>query len=256
MGRLSEMYKAEGKEGIVSPSGGNAGLAAARAARLLGMKAHIHVSKKSYPYMIERLRREGAEVSVSEESSWERVYQEAKELADQLSYGFVSSFDHPKIWEGNATIVDEIVEEGVRPDAIVVSVGGGGLLAGVLLGLERHQMRDVAVVAVEPVGAPSFHAAMQVGHPLFVSPMETVATSLAVNQVAEEAVRLAKRHLVSSVLVTDQEAELACRRFLLDERTLVEAACGVALAPLYGLYPEVKRFKRIVVIICGGNLTH
>jgi L-serine/L-threonine ammonia-lyase len=104
------------------------------------------------------IHQENAEVIVHG-ASW----QEANELALSMvgpSDAFIPPFDHPRIWTGHATVIDEIAQSGVIPDAVVVSVGGGGLLCGVVEGLHRNGMNAVPVIAVETEGAASLHASI------------------------------------------------------------------------------------------------
>jgi threonine dehydratase len=93
-------------------------------------------------------------------------------------------FDDPLLWEGHATLVDEIVRSGEKPEAIVVSVGGGGLLSGVVEGLRRHDWTNVPVVAVETVGADSLARSLEGGHLVTLDAITSIATSLGAKQVA------------------------------------------------------------------------
>src|SRR6185437_7756118 len=131
-------------------------------------------------------------------------------------------FDHPLLWEGHASLVDEMLEAGPAPDAVVVAVGGGGLLCGVAEGLARHGLNMVPIVAVETQGAASFAAAMDAGRPVALDRIDTIASSLGARQVCGEAFQWSRRRPVVSAVVSDADAVRACARFADGHLALVE----------------------------------
>lgn len=250
VGLACETYRARGAQRFVSSSGGNAGLAVAYAGRRLGVPVTVVVPQTTSQRAQELLRLEGAEVIVHG-ASW----QEANALAQSLvgaNDAFLHPFDDPLLWQGHATLVDEVARAGVRPDAVVLSVGGGGLLSGVAEGLQRNGWADVPIVAVETQGAASLHAAMQAGHTVELERITSVAGSLGAKRVAERALQWSQQRPVHSVLVSDQEAVVACERFLQDHRLLVEPACGASLALAYAQSPALAPFRTVLVVVCGG----
>nr|XP_012788767.1 unnamed protein product [Sorex araneus] len=217
-----EMAK-KGCRHLVCSSGGNAGIAAAYSARKLGLPATIVLPEGSSPQVVKRLHAEGAEVQLAGKV-WDDANVHARELAEQDGWVDVPPFDHPLIWEGHASLVQELKADlGSPPGALVLAVGGGGLLAGVAAGLEQVGWQDVPVVAVETRGADSFHAALRAGK------------------------------LVTLPDITRYAPD--------DERMLVEPACGAALAAVYsGVLGRLQAEGRlpsplasVVVIVCGGN---
>ncbi len=198
----------------------------------------------------ELLRLENAEVIVHGVS-----WQEANEFAVSLmgaSDAFLHPFDDPLLWQGHATIVDEVFHSGLKPDAIVLSVGGGGLLSGVAEGLRQNGWGHIPILAVETDGAASFHEAMKVGHSVQLERITSIATSLGARRVCEKAVQWSKEHPIRSIVVSDQSALSACKRFLADHRLLVEPACGASLALAYEKASELEQFSTVLVIVCGG----
>jgi L-serine/L-threonine ammonia-lyase len=143
------------------------------------------------------------------------------------------TIDDPLIWEGNASLVDELVAEGIKPGAIVLSVGGGGLLCGVQRGLERHGWQDVRIIAVETEGAASFAAAQKAGKPVRLEAITSIATSLGALAVTHGTLTTKDSVVTESMVVSDKEAVRAMRKFADEERVLVEPACGAALAGVY-----------------------
>jgi L-serine/L-threonine ammonia-lyase len=250
VGLACEHYAQQGAKRFVSSSGGNAGLAVAYAGRQLGMPVAVVVPATTSERAKELLRQEGAEVTVHG-ASW----QEANALAQGMlgaTDAFIHPFDNPLLWTGHASMIDEVAAAGHKPDAVVLSVGGGGLLAGVMEGLARNGWEDVPVIAVETHGAASLHAAMEARSRITLDAITSIATSLGARQVCAQAFELSQTGRVHSVLVSDKEAVAACTRFLDDHRLLVEPACGAALAAVYGNAPVLATYKQVLVIVCGG----
>ncbi|MBC3410689.1 pyridoxal-phosphate dependent enzyme [Pseudomonas sp. SWRI51] len=249
VGHACEVHHASGARHLVSSSGGNAGLAVAYAGRQLGMAVTVVVPETTSERARELLRLEEAKLVVHG-SSWQEANAHAQTLLGPGD-AFIHPFDDPLLWAGHASMVDEVAAAGLKPDAVVLSVGGGGLLSGVVQGLQRNGWHDVPVLAVETEGAASLHAAMAAGHTVELPCLSSVATSLGAKRVAEQALACTREHPVHSHLVSDREALLACERLLHDHRLLVEPACGAALALLER--PEVLAgYRRVLVIVCGG----
>ncbi|AXQ47947.1 pyridoxal-phosphate dependent enzyme [Pseudomonas vlassakiae] len=249
VGHACEVHHARGARHFVSSSGGNAGLAVAYAGRKLGVPVTVVVPETTTERAKELLRLEDAKVVVHG-SSW----QEANELALTLvgaGDAFIHPFDDPLLWAGHASLVDEVAAGGLKPDAVVLSVGGGGLLSGVVEGLQRNGWGDVPVLAVETTGAASLHAAMQAGHTVELPGIASVASSLGAKRVAEQALSCTRQHPVHCHLVSDRAALEACERFLLDHRVLVEPACGAALALAYSA-EALAGYQHVLVVVCGG----
>lgn len=249
VGHACEVHHARGARHLVSSSGGNAGLAVAYAGRQLGMAVTVVVPETTSERARELLRLEDAKLVVHG-SSWQEANAHAQTLLGPGD-AFIHPFDDPLLWAGHASMVDEVAASGLKPDAVVLSVGGGGLLSGVVQGLQRNGWHDVPVLAVETEGAASLHAAMAAGHTVELPSLSSVATSLGAKRVAEQALACTREHPVHSHLVSDREALLACERLLHDHRLLVEPACGAALALLER--PEaLAGYRRVLVIVCGG----
>lgn len=250
VGLACETYLERGARRFVSSSGGNAGLAVAYAGRKLSIPVTVVVPETTSERAKELLRLENAEVIVRG-ASW----QEANEFALSLvgaTDAFVHPFDDPLLWQGHATIIDEVFRSGLKPDAIVLSVGGGGLLSGVAEGLHRNGWGNIPILAVETEGAASFHEATKVGHSVQLERITSIATSLGAKRVCEQAVKWWRERPIRSILVSDQSALSACEQFLADHRVLVEPACGASLALAYDRSSELEQFNTVLVVVCGG----
>ena len=235
---------------FVSSSGGNAGIAVAYAGRKLGLPVDVVVPETTSARARELIALQGARRTVHG-ASW----QEANALAQSLlgaTDAFIHPFDDPLLWEGHATLVDELAQAGFNPDLVVLSVGGGGLLSGVVQGLHRNGWGHVPVLAAETHGADSLAQSVAAGERITLPAITSVATSLGATQVCAQAFEWTQQHAVHPVVVTDAQALAACRQFLDDHRVLVEPACGAALAALDAVPPALQAAQRVLVVVCGG----
>ncbi|XP_067911235.1 serine dehydratase-like isoform X2 [Heterodontus francisci] len=251
----------EGCKHFVCSSGGNAGLAAAFAAQKLQIPATILVPSSTPVFIIQKLKEHGAFVEVVGKV-WDDANEQALKLSENDGWVYVSPFDHPLLWEGHASVVKELWESLQRkPGAIILSVGGGGLLCGVIEGLKEVGWFDVPIIAMETKGAESLNAAVKAGKLITLPDITSVAKTLGAKRVCEKALQNAQEHNVLSEVISDHKAVQAVERFLDDERFLVEPACGASLAAIYsGIIQRLQKEGRldqdlqsVVVIVCGGS---
>lgn len=250
MGLACERAVAKGARRLVSSSGGNAGYAVAWAGRELGVPVTVVVPETTGARMRGLIEATGAEVRI-EGAAWDDAHAAAARLAEQSGGALLHPFDDPDVWEGHATLIDEVVQAGVRPGVVVVAVGGGGLMCGVVDGLRKHGL-DAPVIAVETHGAASFHDAMQAGEPVTLPAITTIALTMGAKRVCDRAVELAGVHPIEPVLVSDRAAVEACASFLDDHRVLVEPSCGAALSLAYAAHPSLRDRGPVLVVVCGG----
>lgn len=248
-------------------SGGNAGLACATSARALKQPATIVIPTLTSPLMKKKLLELGVEVH-QVGKGWAQAdgYLREELLANDPSGVYVPPFDHPHIWDGASSIITELRDQmDVPMDAIVCSVGGGGLVNGIMQGIETNPWSGSkpTVLAVETIGADSLHASVQAGEHVTIPEMTSIATSLGACRVAEQTWKWSQHPNMKSIVVSDADAAISCVRFADDARQLVEAACGATLAPVYrgdlrkhigeGLSDEEWSRKNVVLLICGGS---
>ena len=250
IGYACKKYIADGAKELISSSGGNAGLAVAYSGRRLGVPVTVVVPKTTKKRAIDLIELEGAEVIVTGEN-WDEAHLHAKALSKNNT-AYIHPFDNPNIWEGHASIIDEISSAGITPDALVLSVGGGGLLCGVVKGANRNNWKDVPILAVETKGADSLHAASLANKHIGIDSINSIATSLGAKKVAKRAFELLNEHQIINHIVTDKDAVNGCYSFLEDHRIMVEPACGASLSAVYNGCDFLKGKQNIVVIVCGG----
>jgi L-serine/L-threonine ammonia-lyase len=251
VGRLVQQRVTEGAKAVVCASGGNAGLAAALAARACEVPATIVVPQSTAGAVREAIAARGASVVVHG-AAWDDAHEHAVALTEKQDAVYVHPFDDPLLWDGHATLIDEVVRAGVAFDCVVASVGGGGLLAGIVLGLRRNGLHGVPVIAVETDGAASFAAALAAGEPVTLPAITSIATSLGARRAMPRLLDLAREHEIVSVVVSDAQAVEACSRFADTTRVLVEPACGASIAALDGHAAVFERFKAPLIEVCGG----
>ena len=250
IGLACQEYVRRGAERFISSSGGNAGIAVAYAGRHLSVPVIVVVPETTTDRAKALIQQEGAEVVVHG-SSWHEANALALSMVKE-SDAFLHPFDDPLIWQGHASLVDEVVRSGVKPDVVVLSVGGGGLLSGVVQGLHRNGWIDVPVIAVETQGADSLAQSVRAGYRVELAAITSIATSLGATQICEQAFSWSEKHPLRSIVVSDQDAVSACQRFLADHQVVVEPACGASLAVVYDGAPELEEFKSVLVVVCGG----
>ncbi|MBK9756522.1 MAG: pyridoxal-phosphate dependent enzyme [Nannocystis sp.] len=255
LGAVCAARVAAGARRLLCSSGGNAGLAVAYAGRRLGVPVTVVVPRSTTAWARERIAAEGAAV-VEHGAAWAEAHAYALENMSEGT-AYVHPFDDPEIWEGHAPMIDEAAVQlasytGEPPGAVVVAVGGGGLLCGVLLGMQRVGWGAVPVLAVETTGAASLAAAIAADALVSLAKIDTLATTLGAARVAAEALAWTRRRSVQAWQVSDGAAVVACERFLDDHRVLVEPACGAGLSAIYDAAAPLRGRSSVLVIVCGG----
>lgn len=295
-------------------SGGNAGFACATAAAQLEHPCTVVGPETTKQLMIDKIRGAGGDV-VIHGASWLEAdaFMREELISKDPAAVYVPPFDHPDIWAGNATIVEELAKQlaqigqaartgsGVGgpeinglhgafavngdvipepPDAIIVSVGGGGLVNGIVQGITSPSLNpqtpasqsipswsSTPVIAVETLGADSLAASLAAGEHVTLPAITSQATSLGARRVSQQTFKYATDPSVNlkSVVLTDDEAARACVRLADDERLMVELSCGVSAAMCYDKERRLEKILRslgrwkgaetkVILEICGGSI--
>ncbi|XP_075148718.1 serine racemase [Haematobia irritans] len=246
---LSEEQK---KIGVISASLGNH----AQALSYHGWKLNIPVTvvmPKAAPIMkIQKCRNYKANVIVEGKDM-----AEAKALAMKMSEEkkllYINGYDHPHIMAGQGTLGLEILEQVPNPDAVIIPVGGGGLIAGIATAIKALSPKT-KIIGVESAKCPSFSNAMQNNGPIYTPIKNTLADGLAVPKVGYNAFITALPLIDKMVVVKEEWIALAILRLVEEEKCVVEGAGASGLAAiLAGQLPELKG-KKVVVLLCGGNI--
>ncbi len=251
IGALCQEAVESGVEHLVCSSGGNAGYAAAYAGRMLNAKVTVVVPETTSDTAKGRIKSEGAEVIVYGRA-WDESNTFALELVEKVKGAYIHPFDNPTVWMGHASLIDEAHKQCPKPDVVVVSVGGGGLLCGILEGLHRNGWTDVPVLAVETEGAKSFADSVAAGRLVTLPQITSIATTLGAKMVTPKLMEWTTKHDIRPLVVTDKTAVDACLQFADDLRVVVEPACGASLSVLYEHAEELANFGSVLMVVCGG----
>ena len=252
IGNLCQREIRMGKSCLISSSGGNAGYAVAYAGRILNTPVKVIVPETAPPAVQELIKSQQAEVIVHGKV-WDESHLKALDIAKSINGAYISPFDHPLIWNGHSTLIDEMVRQGIKaPDAIILSVGGGGLFCGVMEGIVRNRWIQTQIITVETEGTQSLYQSKQERKRITLPEISGIATSLGAKTISPKAFEYAMDNRLLPIIVSDSDCINAIERFAHEFRVLVEPACGASLALPY-LKPDlISPYENIIVIVCGG----
>ncbi len=234
--------------GAVIASGGNAGIAAAAAARALGVPCEVFVPELASPAKRQRLADLGAAVFVQGAAYADAL---AACLRRQQETGalLMHAYDQAEVVAGAGTLAAEIEDEAGLPDRVLVSVGGGGLVAGIAAWFAGR----TRVEALEPRGAPTLHAAHAAGVPVDVAVSGLAADALGARRIGSIAWPICQRYVAAAHLVDDAAIDAAQGQLWRDLRLAVEPAAALPLAALVSGTVRPARHERVVLVLCGAN---
>lgn len=240
------------QRGVIAASAGNHALGLAYHAQLLGIPITVVMPQFAPLTKVANCRRLGADV-ILHGNDISEAREHAEEIIADRGLAYINGYDDPHIITGQGTMALEIAEQVPGLDAIIVPIGGAGLIAGVALAMKALKPQ-VRVIGVEPERAASFTAAIKSGKPVPVPMLPTVADGLAVPKVGEECFEIARRLVDKVLLVREHDLAVAILRLLELEKAVVEGAGAAPLAAcLAGLLPELQG-KTVVLPLCGGNI--
>ena len=245
---LSEEEKAKG---VVACSAGNHAQGVALAATKNGIKSLICLPDTAPISKVEATKGFGAEVCLVE-GCYDDAYKKALELRDSEGYTFVHPFDDENVIAGQGTIALEILNDLDNIDAIVVPIGGGGLISGIAY--TAKQIRpSVKVYGVQVAGAPSMYNSVKDGEIECLSSVSTIADGIAVKQPGENTFRYVSDYVDEIALVTDDEVASAILALIEKQQMIAEGAGATAVAAVMANKFDLKG-KRVVAVVSGGNI--
>jgi threonine dehydratase len=236
--------------GVVAASGGNHGAAVAYAAMTLKVPAKIFVPSVSSPAKVARIREYGAELVV-EGNRYADALAASEAWVERSGAMSVHAFDQYETMLGQATIARELSDQAPDIDTLLVSVGGGGLIAGIA----AWYGGAIKVIGVEPFAAPTLTKALQAGRPVDAEAGGLAADSLAPQRVGEKVFPIVKSYVHSTVLVTDEAIGQAQKMLWRTLRVVAEPGGAAAFAALTSGAYKPRTAERVAVIISGGNTT-
>jgi threonine dehydratase len=249
---LAQLPPEQQKRGVVAASAGNHAQALAYQGKLLGIPATVVMPKFAPLIKVNNCQKLGATV-VLHGNDFGEAKARAHEIANEKGLAYIDGYDDPAIIAGQGSMGLEIIEQVPDVDAVVVPVGGGGLLAGVALAVKTLRPQT-KIIAVEADHVASFSAALRAGKPTSIKMEPTLADGLAIPQVGANGFEIARSRVDKTVTVTEEQIALAILRVVELEKGVVEGAGATPLAAcLSGQLSELSG-KRIVLVLSGGNI--
>jgi threonine dehydratase len=241
----------ERAKGVIAASAGNHALALACHGQDLGIKVTVVMPRWAPLVKLTNCRSFNAEVILHGES-FEEAKKHALAIAKQTGRTYVHGFDDPDVISGQGTMGLEILEDVPDLDAVIVPVGGGGLIAGVGTAIKALKP-SVRVIGVEPENAPTLRASLDAGRVTRIDTKPTLADGLAIAEVGKLCFEIAKNVIDDLVMVNEPQIARAILRLLELEKTVVEGGGAVPLTAAMSLSLALEG-KKVVLCLCGGNI--
>lgn len=251
LNKLLSLGEAERARGVIAASAGNHAQGVAYHARKMGGKAIIVMPEATPLNKVISTRKYGAEVILTGRN-YDEAYEEAVSKQQQEGLHFIHAFDDEKVMAGQGTIALDIHADGIDPEAILVPIGGGGLISGIAVAIKELYPR-CRVIGVQTRQAPSMKSSIAAGRIIPMKSKPTLADGIAVKSVGHLTFAVVQQYVDDIVLVDEEEIAAAILTLLETEKTLVEGAGASTLAAL--AYHDLDlQGKRTVLVLSGGNI--
>ncbi len=248
---LNKLSDKERRLGVTAVSAGNHAIATAFAANAVASTAKIVMIRSKNRARLLACQAWGAQVVMAENAH--KAFERVAQIQQQEGRRFVHPFEGKDVALGTGTLGLEICEQADQFDALIVPVGGGGLIAGVANAVKRL-CPQVEVIGVEPEGADSMHRSMASGAPESIGVVNTIADSLGAPFALPYSFELARKNVDRLVLVNDRQLRQAMKLLFHTMNVAVEAACAATTAALLGPLRDSMQGKRVVLLMCGSNI--
>jgi threonine dehydratase len=236
---------------VVTASGGNHGVAVAYAAWRLGMQARVYLPATASPDRVKRVESWGAEV-VQHGRNWDDANTVGSAYAAEYKLPYIHPFDADMTLAGQGTLGLELLDDVPEMDAVLIAIGGGGLIAGMANAIKLAKP-EVRIIGVEPVGAASMQAAVAAGRVVELPQVKTIADTLSPRAVSERTRALTAQYVDEIVLVDDAAMVEGMRWLWLHTNQLVEPSGAAVIAAMRTGAVDVSHLRAPVALICGGN---
>lgn len=249
--KISQLTEEEKARGVIACSAGNHAQGVALAATKYGIKSLICLPDGAPISKVEATKRYGAEV-VMVEGVYDDAYNRAVQLRDEHGYTFIHPFDDENVIAGQGTIGLEILDEMDDVDAVVVPIGGGGLISGVAFALKSLRP-DIKVYGVQAAGAPSMFNAIRDGKIERLDSVSTIADGIAVKEPGEHTFELCSQYVDEIVTVSEDEISSAILALMEQQKMIAEGAGAVSVAAVMFNKLPIQG-KKVVCVVSGGNI--
>jgi threonine dehydratase len=249
--KLRATPSAQLEKGIVTASGGNHGLATARAGRIAGVPTTIFLPDNVSPAKVAKLKKWGAEIRIVGKV-WDESNVAALKFAEETGAAYFHPFADPLIAAGQGTLGLEILDDLPTVDTVLVAIGGGGLISGLSVAIKALKP-NVRIIGIEPVGAPTLHDSLKAGRVVTLERVTTRVPTMAAARTDERNFELVRKHVESIVLLTDDEM-LAAARWLWFELGIAADLSGAAsIAALMSGKFKPAPDSHVCALICGAG---
>ena len=252
LNKFLSLPEAELKRGVVTASSGNHGLAIAYSSKLFGVGATICVPSNANPQKVRAIEEQGAEI-IKFGGGYDEAFDHALALSKEKNLKFIHAFNDRQIIAGQGTCGLEISRQLPGADAVVVAIGGGGLISGIAIAI-KGSLPDCRVYGAETVSIPSMYESIQHGERTLVSPKPTIADGMQAAIPGELTFEAVSKFVDKIGLVDDLQLEDAIFDLLTFARILAEPAGASPLAAIRGPLSR-EPGKKIVLVISGGNIS-
>jgi threonine dehydratase len=249
---LSHLSDDQKKRGVVTASGGNHGLAVAHAAHVLGIPATVYLPESATQAKLAAIRPLGPEIIIHG-VAWDDANALAMHVARESGRAYVHPFDNRAVMAGQATIVSELLQQLPAPDLIIASIGGGGLISGII-SATKHFSPGTRVVGVETEGADSMFRSWKAGRIIELPAITSIAETLGARKTEPAQFGIVSRHVSDLVTVSDDSAIRALLEILEKEKLLTEPATSCSVAALIEGRIAIRPGENVVVVLCGANV--
>jgi threonine dehydratase len=251
LNRIAMLTAEQASRGVIAASAGNHAQGVAYHATKRGIRALIVMPLTTPLVKVTATRGFGAEV-ILHGANYDEAFVEAIRLCALQEMTFIHPFDDPAVMAGQGTIGLELLEQLPQLEAVVVPIGGGGLIAGIACAIKQSRPK-VRVVGVQTERLPSMVAAIAAHHPVTIEPATTIADGIAVRRAGDLTLPLVERYVDEIVTVDEDEIASAILMLLEREKTLAEGAGATALAALLQHRTSLQG-AHTAVLVCGGNI--
>jgi threonine dehydratase len=252
LSKIAMLTAEEGARGVVAASAGNHAQGVAYHATERGIRAVIVMPLTTPLVKVTATRGFGAEV-VLHGANYDEACVEATRLCEAEGMTFIHPFDDALVMAGQGTIGLELLEQVEGLEAVVVPIGGGGLIGGIACAVKESRP-SVRVIGVQTSRLPSMAAAVEAGAPVTLEPATTIADGIAVRRAGDVTFPVVERYVDEIVTVEEDEIASAILTLLEREKTLAEGAGAAALAALLQRRTSLKEGTKTAVLVCGGNI--
>ena len=239
------------ENGIVTASGGNHALATVRAASLADVKATIFVPENVAPYKLQRLRAMGATVEVVG-SVWNETNDHALAFAETTDAAYFHPFADPAVMAGQGTLALEILDEQPDLDAILIAIGGGGLITGMAVALKALKP-SIRIIGIEPTGCPTFHASIAAGEVVSIPQVTTKVATMACGRTDEGVFALSRDLIDEIMLLEDAEMEEGAKWLWSELGLAADLSGAAAVAAMRGGHVSFKEGEKVCALVCGAG---